>query len=160
MMTNLIPWRRGESQRTGNGMQMTPVSSMRTEWDRLFDRLLDDAWGPLTSNASRGLLLDVAETDEAIRVRAEVPGMGPDDLDVSLVGDVLTLSGQKVDEDESGEGTRYYSERQFGSYQRTVKLPCPVDPDRVTAEHKNGVVTITLQKAETVRPKRIAVKSA
>lgn len=159
MMTNLIPWKRSEDQQRDTHRQVAPVSNMRMDWDRLFDRLLDDAWIPAASS-SRGLLLDVSETDEQIRVRAEVPGMSPDDLSVSLAGDMLTLSGQKLDEDESQDGNRYYSERQFGSYQRAVKLPCPVDSDHVSAEHKNGVVTITLQKAETVRPKRIAIKPA
>lgn len=158
MMNNLIPWKRGEMQRNGNGTQMAPVSSMRMDWDRLFDRILDDAWSP--TGGSHGLALDLAETDEAIRVRAEVPGMGPDDLDISLSGDILTLSGQKSDQDEIKDGSRFYSERHFGSYQRAVKLPCPVNPDQVSAEHKNGVVTITLPKAETVRPKRISVKPA
>jgi HSP20 family protein len=129
------------------------------DWDRLFDRFLDDAWIP-SSRALHGLLLDVSETDEQIRVRAEVPGMGPEDLNISLAGDVLTLSGQKTDEEESQDGTRYYTERHFGSYQRAVKLPCPVDPNQVSAEHKHGVVSITLQKAETVRPKRIDIKPA
>jgi HSP20 family protein len=159
MMTNLIPWKRGEGQPSGGGMQLAPVSTMRMDWDRLFDRFLDDTWGPFLGS-SRGLLLDMSETDDEIRVRAEVPGMGPDDLDISLAGEVLTLSGQKTDEDESQDGARYYSERQFGSCQRAIKLPCPVDPDHVSAEHKNGVVTITLRKAETVRPKRIAIKTA
>ncbi len=159
MMTNLIPRRRTENSHRNGSLQSAPVSSARMGWDRLFDRLLDDAWIP-SSGSAHGLPLDLFESDEQIRVRAEVPGMGPDDLNVSLAGEVLTLSGQKIDQDESQEGTRYYSERHFGSYQRTVKLPCPVDPDTVSAEHKNGVVSITLRKAETVRPKRIAVKPA
>ena len=157
-MTGLIPRKRIENQRNGN-MQMVPVSSMLTNWDRLFDRFLDDPWAPLATSL-QGMALDVSETDDEIRVRAEVPGIVPDDLNVSLAGDVLTLTGQKLDEDESQDGTRYYCERRFGTYQRTVKLPCAVDPDHVTAEHKNGVVKITLQKAETVRPKRIVVKAA
>lgn len=156
MMTNLIPWKRAEGQR--NGMPVAPISNMRMDWDRLFDRILDDVWSP-QAGSSQGLLLDITETDEVVRVRAEVPGIGPDELDISLAGEVLTLSGQKVDEEETKDGARYYSERYFGSYRRAVKLPCPVDPDQVSAEHKNGVVTITLQKAATVRPKRIAIKS-
>jgi HSP20 family protein len=159
MITNLIPWKRGESQNRNGNLQTAPVSSMRMDWDRLFDRILDDAWNPSTGS-SQALLLDVAESDEQIRVRAEVPGMGPDDLNISLAGDVLTLSGQKSDQDESQDGTRFYSERHFGSFQRTIKLPCPVDPNQVAAEHKHGVVSITLQKSETVRPKRIAIKPA
>lgn len=159
MMTELIPWKRREHQQRDGNRQVAPVSSMRMDWDRLFDRLLDDAWAP-SASSSQGLPLDISETDEQIRVRAEVPGMGPEDLNVSLAGNVLTLSGQKLDEEESKDGSRYYSERHFGSYHRAVKLPCPVDPEQVSAEHKHGVVTIVLQKAETVRPKRIAIKSA
>ena len=157
-MTSLIPWRRGQVQRNG-GEEMASVSQMRWDWDRLFDRFLDDVWSP-GFRGSQGMLLDLSETDEQIRIQAEVPGMSPDDLDISLAGDVLTLSGEKVDEERSESGNRYYTERHFGSYHRAVKLPCPVDPDHVKAEHKNGVVTITLQKTETVRPKRIKVRSA
>lgn len=158
MMTHLIPWRRTEIH--GNGSRPSaPVSQMRMDWDRLFDRLLDDAWSPLAS--AQGLPLDLTETDDEIRVKAEVPGIEPDDLEISLAGDQLTLSGKKADEheEESSDGARHYSERQFGSFQRTVRLTCPVDPEKVSAEHKNGVVTITLRKAETIRPRRITVKA-
>lgn len=154
-MNNLIPWRRGQIRNDG---EMHPVSQMRWGWDRLFDRLLDDAWVS-SAGAAHGLPMDISVSDERIRVKAEVPGIDPKDLDISLAGDVLTLSGRKVDEDEPANGTRYCTERHFGSYRRAVKLPCPVDPDQVSAEHRNGVVTITLQKSETVRPKRIKVKS-
>lgn len=154
-MNRLIPWKRNELQ--NGSTQVAPVSQVRLDWDRLFDRVLDDSWHP--TNSTRGILLDLSETDEQIRLRAEVPGMSPDDLDISLSGDKLTLSGQKVDEDKSQEKGRYYSERRFGAYKRAVKLPCAVDPENVVAEHHNGVVTVTLQKAEAVRPKRIEIKS-
>ena len=156
MNNNLIPWRRAQIRNEG---EMQPVFQMRWDWDRLFDRLLDDAWVS-SADTVHGMPLDISVSDDQIRVRAEVPGVSPDDLNISLAGDILTLSGKKADEDEAANGTRYYTERRFGSYQRTVKLPCPVDPDHVSAEHKNGVVTIALQKSETVRPKRIKVKSA
>jgi HSP20 family protein len=156
-MNNLIPWRRTEVRNNG---EMQPVSHMRWGWDRLFDQLLDDALAPSTGIA-HALPIDVSVSEEHIRVRAEVPGVNPEELNISLTGDVLTLSGQKVDQEaESRAETLYYTERRFGSYQRAIKLPVPVDPDQVSAEHKNGVVTITLQKSETVRPKRIKVKSA
>jgi HSP20 family protein len=159
-MSTLIPWKRADAQR-GN-YSMTPISQMRWDWDRLFDRFLDDFWNPAVNPVagSLGMLLDVSETDEQIVIRAEVPGIAPKDLDIRLAGDVLTLSGEKIETGESDGARRYYSERQFGSYQRALKLPCPVDPDHVQAEHEYGVVTITLFKAESVRPKRIQVKSA
>ena len=157
-MTRLMPWKRTDT-RAGGNTQMAPVSRMRWDWDRLFDRFLDDVWSSSSMGPSHDMLLDLCETDEHVRVRAEVPGIDPDDLRINLMGDVLSLSGRKVDDDESERG-RYYSERRFGSFERTVRLPCAVDPDRVSAEHRNGVVTITLQKSESVRPKRIAVKTA
>lgn len=160
-MTSLIPWKRIEGPRNGD-LRVTPVSQMRWDWDRMFDRILDDVWTP-PANSTLGPPLDVHETDEFLCVEAEVPGMDPDKLDISLTGDILALSGEKVDESEfdkaeSNGRIRHYSERRYGSFQRSIKLPCPVDPERVSAEHRNGVVTITLQKASTVRPKRIAVK--
>lgn len=155
-MNSLIPWRRSGVR---NGSEMQPVSQVRWDWNRIFDPLLDDAWIS-SAGTAHGWPLDILVNDDQIRVRAEVPGVNPEDLDISLAGDVLTLAGRKVDEDESVDGTRYYSERRFGSYQRAVKLPCPIDPDHVSAEHRNGVVTITLQKPETIRPKRVKVKSA
>ncbi len=156
-MNQLIPWKRSDRQRNGE-FQMAPVTQMRSDWDRMFDRLLDDMWGPTPS--SSGMLLDVTETDDDIRIRVEVPGIAPEALDISLAGELLTLSGEKTDEEQGQHGKRTYSERHFGAFQRTIKLSCPVDPDKVKAEHRNGVVTITLQKAETVRPKRIKIKTA
>lgn len=153
-MISLIPWKRSELASNGHHVP-APISAMRHDWDRLFDRLLDDAW----TGHGQGMPLDVTETDEEIRVRAEVPGIGPDDLDVSLSGDVLTLTGEKRDGDPARDSKAAYSERQFGMFRRALRLSCPVDPDHVQAEHRNGVVTITLQKAEAVRPKRIRVKA-
>lgn len=159
-MNGLSPWKRNEVSRNANGSsQILPVSHMRMDWDRLFDRFLDDVWSP-SSGSSSGMALDVTENDEMVRVRAEVPGINPNDLNISLTGEMLTLSGEKLDENDSQDGRSYYSERQFGSFQRVIKLPCPVDADKVEAEHKNGVVTIKLRKSDAVRPKRIKVKSA
>lgn len=158
-MTNtLIPWKRNLAQRSTNA-GAGAVTQLRSDWDRMFDRLLDDFWGP-SAGASQGLPLDMIETDEEVRIRAEVPGIAPKDLDISLAGEVLTLSGQKLDEQEGQTAQRLYSERYFGTFQRSLRLPCPVDADTVQAEHKHGVVTIILQKAEVVRPKRIKVQAS
>lgn len=155
-MTTLTPWK----SRTPNETVNAPVSRMRWDWDRMFDRFLDDFWGGSMAASGLALPLDVTETDDEIVVRAEVPGIEPDHLDVSLTGDLLTLSGTKTDEGRPEQGNRSYSERAFGEYRRTLKLPCPVEMDEVSAEHRNGVVTITLHKAETVRPRRIQITKA
>jgi HSP20 family protein len=154
-MNRLIPWKRSELP-TNGARELAPVTALRHDWDRLFDRLLDDAWG----GTGQAMPLDVTETDEEIRVRAEVPGIAPEELEISLSGDVLTLCGEKHDDAPAREARQAWSERQFGTWRRALRLSCPVDADSVKAEHKNGVVTITLQKAEAVRPKRIRVKPA
>ena len=158
-MNYLIPW-----HRNGNSNREVASHGAGLDWDRLFGRMLDDFWAPVApANAAKGghgVPLELTETDDEIRVRAEVPGMDPKDLDISITGDVLTLSGEKAEEKEEREGTSHYSERRYGSFRRTVELSSPVDLDRVKAEHKHGVVTITLQKAETVRPKRIEIQAS
>lgn len=154
-MNTLIPWRRTQPR---NNSELQPVSQMRWDWDRLFDRFLDDRLVP-SAHSATVWPLDVSESDEQIRVRVELPGINPEDIDISLAGDVLTLSGEKR-EGDAAEGSTLYTERHYGAFQRAVTLPCAVDPDKVSAEHKNGVVTITLQKAETVRAKRIKVSPA
>lgn len=156
-MTNLMSWKRGGTQ-DGGDAQTAPISRMRWDWDRLFDRVLDDVWGG-PAGSPRVMPLDLTETDEEIRIRAEVPGVAPEDLDIRLSGSDLMLSFERVAEARSGESARYYSERHYGPCERTVKLPCPVDAENVRAEHRHGIVTITLQKSEAVRPKRIKIES-
>jgi len=156
-MSNLMPWKRGA--RDGGALQ--PVSRMRNDWDRLFDRMLDDFWaGPMTAFAggNGNLLMDLTETDDEIVVTAELPGVSPDDVEVHLNGDVLTVSGEKRSEEKHEQGSRHYTERSYGSFERTITLPTPVDPEKVKAESKNGVVTIKLRKAEDSRSRRIQVQ--
>lgn len=150
-MNSLTPWKRDGSR---------SVRRMRSDWDRLFDHVLDGAWGAAGDGGGDwGVPLELSETAEEIRVRAEVPGVDPKDLEISVTGDVLTLSGEKREERESQDGASHYTERRYGSFRRTVQLGSPVDLDRVEARHEHGVVTVTLQKAETVRPRRIEVQA-
>lgn len=147
-------------QETRNGSSSVPAFG-RFPWspEGLFESLFSDAWSG-ASNPADGTALDIVELDDRILVSAEVPGIDPDALDVSLTGELLTLSAEKKDDLAEGQGRRTWSERRFGSFRRAIKLPCPVDADRVEASHKNGVVTITLYKADAVRPRRIEVKQA
>jgi HSP20 family protein len=103
--------------------------------------------------------MEVFETDDEIHVRAEVPGIDPKDLNIQLVGDMLVLSGEKKEEEEQ-RGARTYSERSYGAFRRALRLSTPVDADHVKAEHRHGVVMIQLTKSESVRPKRIQIKSS
>lgn len=138
-------------------------ASLRTlpwEPDRLFDRLIGDFWGHPSSRLPGGAPLEIVEQDDVLRVAVEVPGIDPNELEISLTGQVLTLAAEKRDDLDEASGRRTYTERQFGSFRRSIELPCPVDADKVTAEHRFGVVTITLHKSDAVRPRKIAVKMA
>jgi len=157
-MTNLTPWRRHVT----NPTSLRPAARLRGDWDRLFEHALNDAWSGATgaNGAPHGVRLDLTETEDAILVKAEVPGIDPEALEVRLHGDVLSVSGEKSEETEHSEGSRHVSERVFGSFQRTLQLPVAVDPEKVTAESKNGVVTITLKKSEAAKSRRIDVQTS
>lgn len=106
------------------------------------------------------LPLDIRETPEAFVVQASLPGVKPDDVQVTIHGDTLTIQGEtKAEEEKQGE-TWHLRERRAGSFRRTVTLGVPVDSDRATAEHDHGVLTLTLPKAESAKPKQIKIGSA
>lgn len=149
-MQSLTPWRRAALRLPSDPFQL--LEQIQSDFGRLLDGNDDVARSALATP------IDVTDSEGELRVRAEVPGVEPEKLDVQLLGDVLTIRGEKSEESESKEGSRTWSERRYGSFARSVKLPCAVDAEGVQAEHKHGVVTITLRKADAVRTRRIEVK--
>jgi len=150
---NLTRYQRPELAWPGFGR----LSSLRDELDRLFE----SPWTGITRTAQ--LLsgwtpaLDVHEDKDNFVVVAELPGMKREDIDVSLHDGVLGISGERKT-DEKYEGAEVYrTERLFGKFQRTVTLPAPVAAEKVTAQYKDGVLTITLPKTEAAKPKQIDV---
>ncbi len=101
--------------------------------------------------------LDVFEDKDNIYVRAELPGMRKEDIDVSLHNGSLSLSGERKSEDKFKDAEVYRSERFVGRFQRTVTLPTPVAVDRIKAQYKDGILTVTLPKTEEAKPKHIDV---
>jgi HSP20 family protein len=101
--------------------------------------------------------VDISETEKEIVVKAEVPGIDPGDLDISLSGDVLTIRGEKKQEKEEKEEGRHRVERVFGSFSRSFTLPVPVQEDNIQAGYKNGLLTLTLPKAESAQKKSIKI---
>ena len=154
-MLNLIPWKKGFSP--VDGSRMLPFASLSRELGPMFG-LLDGFWNEGDGASADPLRLDVRETDEHYLVRAEIPGLDPKDLDIQVQGDVLVLSGEKQVERDERE-TLTYSERAYGSFRRALRLPAPIDAEHVQARHANGVVTITLPKADSARPRRIQVET-
>jgi HSP20 family protein len=112
-----------------------------------------------TLSGAQALPVDVVETDTALVVRAgPVPGIQPQDIDVSIVGDKLTIKGEIRPDPDTPEGTYLRRERKVGAFSRTVAIPRPVKADQAAASFKDGLLTITLPKVEEPSPKVINVK--
>ena len=155
-MNMLTHWKRSESQTTP--VSTAPVSQLRSNWDRLFDNFLDDLWGLPVNGAQYAPALDILETNDELIIQVEIPGVDAKDVEISLAGDVLTIAGQKVAQTNEERMRYHYTERRYGSFQRILRLPLPVEPQHVDAASKNGLLVITLRKAESLRPKKISVK--
>lgn len=113
---------------------------------------------PLGRPLFGGPALDVEETDDEVIVRAELPGLRPDDFTVEATADRLVLRGEKSEErEERGRGF-HRMERRYGSFVRTVVLPCEVDPDKARARYRDGVLRVTLPKTEASKARRVRVQ--
>jgi len=150
---NLTRYQRPELAWPGFGR----LSSLRDELDRLFE----SPWTELarTSQLLNGWTpaLDVHEDKDNFVIQAELPGMKREEIDVSLHDGALSISGERKAEKKYEEAEIYRTERFFGKFQRTVTLPAPVAADKVKAQYKDGVLTITLPKTEAAKPKQIDV---
>jgi HSP20 family protein len=137
---------------------MREMVSLRDEMNRLFERAFDDV--PLAqwpTSANWGLAVDVAENDDAFIVKASVPGINPDDLDIAISDNVLTIKGEYKSDETVNEEKYHIRERRYGSFGRSISLPMAVNADSVEANYESGVLTLTVPKAEEVKPRRITV---
>lgn len=98
------------------------------------------------------------ETDDSLVVSAAVPGLKPEDVDITISGNTLSIKGEFQAEEEGERGNVHFQERRYGKFQRTVTLPSAVDTEAADATFENGVVKVTLPKMEEARPKQISVK--
>jgi len=139
------------------------VTNPWREVDRLqreMNRLFEDYYPSRIRRAPSYPALNVWSSEEGLFVTAEVPGMHSEDIEISVVGDTLTLSGARKPE-ELTEGARYHrQERGYGSFNRSIQLPFPVDVAKVDATFRNGLLSVTLPRAEEDKPRKISVKSA
>ena len=153
-----------------------PLVTLRDEVDRLFDdfftgfaapvfrrrRLEADPWRRFQGMFEGTFpIADVDERENEYRITAELPGMSEKDIDIGLAGDLLTLHGEKKEEHEEKGKNRYVSERRYGSFQRSFTVPEDADAEKVAADFKNGVLTITLPKRPDAKPpqRKIEVKA-
>jgi HSP20 family protein len=129
--------------------------NLRRTVDRLFDNVgPDHEWLP----TQWGLAVDIAENKDDFIVKASVPGIKPDDLDISYADDTLTIRGEIKSDNEYKEDQYHLRERRYGSFSRSISLPTKIKGDAIEASYQDGVVTLRLPKTEEVKPKRIAIK--
>lgn len=134
------------------------LSSLRSEIDRLFDAPLSEMARASQFFSGAAPAVDVYEDKENFMVKAELPGMKKEDISVTLHEGSLSISGERKSEEKVEKGEVYRSERFFGRFQRTVALPASVDAGKIKANYKDGVLTVTLPKAEEAKPKHIDVQ--
>jgi len=147
MAFELTPWR-----------PFRELATLRDEMDKMWDRFFGEwpnrelfrgAWAPS---------LDISETKNNYVVKAEVPGMDAKDIDISLSGDVLTVKGEKKQEQEEKDENYHRIERRYGSFSRSIRLPGEVQSDKIEAKYKNGILKLTLPKSEEAKKKEIKIK--
>ena len=134
-----------------------PISALREEMNDLRARLWgddDDSWfaGSIVPS------LDLSETDTAVQVRMDLPGMNAKDIDIQMSGNVLSVSGQRQEEKEEKGRTFHRIERRYGNFSRSVTVPCAVAESEVAAEYRDGVLTIILPKTEESKAHKVVVK--
>lgn len=145
-MSNLIRWE--------------PAREMMTLREAM-DRLFDDAFTrPLNLAGSWSVpAVDMYQTEDEVVVKAALPGIKADEVQINVTGEVLTLKGEVKQTNETKEKAYHIREQRWGAFERSIVLPTDVIADKAKADFENGVLTITLPKAEEVKPKTITIKS-
>jgi HSP20 family protein len=156
-VTNLIPWRpNGRTVPTTRSEETTPALTLHREMNRLFDDFFRGFGMPMQVSTSWPTI-EVTDDDNAVTVRAELPGMEEKDVELTLDNGMLRLKGEKKSESESPG----YSERWHGSFERFISLGADVEPEKAKATFKNGLLTIAVPKRpeEERTAKRIPITS-
>jgi len=151
-MFDIMPWRKSKQSVVNTE---NPVDHFRQEANALFNRFFD--MPDLGNNLQPKV--DIIEKKKTIEVKAEIPGMNVDDLDIALNGQFLTISGSKKEEVDKSQGNYYHVESSYGSFSRSLQLPAAVDQSDVDASYKKGVLKIELKKNQARKSKRIQIQS-
>ena len=135
-----------------------PVFSLRREIDRLFD----DAFGGAARNGALwSPAVDVRESENELTLTFEVPGVSPEQLELTVDNGILTVKGEKRAERKEGdEGQYHVLERSYGTFSRSFQLPKGLDESKIEARHEHGILTVRIPKAALPQPKKIAIETA
>lgn len=141
--------------RPGAWDAFSELNRMRSEMETLFGRLTD-----LPTSFGSGVfpLMNITEDKDSLYVRAELPGMKPDEIEISATSNSLLIAGERNLPAENQDASYHRRERETGSFRRIISLPNDVDANRVGAQYNSGILTVILPKAEASKPKRITVK--
>lgn len=145
-MASLIKWE-----------PFSDLISLRDAMDRLFEESFVRMRGLPTLFGPETLALDMYETPDSVVVKTAVPGVKPEDIEITITGDILTIKGETKAEEKVEKANYIRQERRYGAFSRSLSLPSTVVADKATAEFENGILTLTLPKAEEVKPKTIKV---
>jgi HSP20 family protein len=148
MMSNLIRWE-----------PFREVTSLRDMIDRMFDEGFARPFPSALYDGGRAPAMDLYQTDNEVVVKASLPGVKAEDVQISVTNGVLSLRGEVREEKEEKGHTYHLRERRVGTFARAVTLPTDVDVDKAHAEFEDGILVLTLPKAEQVKPKTITVKA-
>jgi HSP20 family protein len=145
-MTNIVRW--------------DPFTDIRTTMDRLFDEGFSRPWRFLnTPEYEAAFPVEVSETDDALDVKAAMPGVRPEEVEITVANDVLTIKAEHRETAEDKKREYYRREIRYGAFHRALSLPVSVDADKAEASFENGMLHLKLPKAEALRPKQIKVAS-
>ena len=148
-MSSLIRWQPFEG-----------TVSLHNAIDRLFeDSFVQPRWGWMAPMTAANLAIDMFETKDEVVVKAALPGVKPEQVEVTITGNTLTISGESKEESEVKEKDYIRKERHYGSFTRSVTLPSGLKADRADATFEDGVLTLKVPKSEEVKPKSIKIKS-
>jgi HSP20 family protein len=152
-MFGILPWKRKKENH---------ANEFRREIDSLYDRVFEPNFLPSSYMFGQGKwdpTLDISEGRKDITVKAEIPGIEAKDFDISIDGRMLTIRGEKKQEQKEEKETFYRVERSYGYFNRTIQLPAEVNPDKVDATYKRGILKIKLRKSKENESKRIEIKN-
>jgi HSP20 family protein len=163
-MRDLIPWGNNKGSEIAKRDEDNPVFSLQRDVNRIFAdfwRRFDQPFGAVGRWDAGGPRTDITETDSALEVSVELPGLDQKEVDVSLTDSALTIKGEKKSDREESKKDYHLSERSYGAFHRSIPLPSGVDTGKASAEYKNGVLTVTLPKTQEAlsRVKKIEVKA-
>jgi HSP20 family protein len=150
-MFDILPWKRNKENH---------ANELRRQFDTMYDRFFEPDFMPSASVFGKGKWgpkLVISEGRKDIIVKAEIPGIEAKDLDISIDGRLLNIRGEKKQEQTEEDETYYRIERSYGYFNRTIELPAEVDPNKVDAGYKKGILKIKLRKTKSSETKRVKV---